>query len=172
MVHVTDVKKTTLTEQAADDYEELGKQERFCKKCIPRDYIPDLDWTTIHKDLDQPIKPVKQEEDPTETATTPAAPIEVEGPPSSQLRSKTKQQTTSIQQEPPECNSSTMDPPEHNPAQTEVNEVQIAPKGYSLMQWTHTSLWAKRVSKHRAPVAARCTLMIAMAVHKLKCNQS
>ena len=172
MVHITDMKKTTLMEQVADDNEELGKQGRFSKKCIPRGYIPDLNWTTIHKDLDQPIKPVKQEEDPTETTTTPAASIEVEGPPSSQLRSKTKQQTTSIQQGQPECNPSTMDPLECNTAQTEVNEVQIAPKAYSLIQWTHTLLWAKRVSKHKAPVAARCTLMVAMAVHKLKCNQT
>ena len=42
MVHVTDVKKITLTEQAADDYENLGKQGRFSKKCIPRGYIPRL----------------------------------------------------------------------------------------------------------------------------------
>ena len=98
MVHVTDVKRTTLMEQVADDYEQLGKEERFSKKCIPRGYIPDLDWTTIREDLDQPIRPVKQEEDPAETTTTPAAPPEVEGPPSSCLRSKTKQQTTSIQQ--------------------------------------------------------------------------
>ena len=91
MVHVTDVKRTTLMEQVADDYEQLGKQGRFSKKCIPRGYIPDLDWATIHEDLDQPIRPVKQEEDPTEITTTPAAPPEVEGPPSSHLRSKTKQ---------------------------------------------------------------------------------
>ena len=117
MVHVTDVKKTTLMEQVADDYEELGKQERLSKKCIPRGYIPDLDWTTVHEDLDQPIKPVKQQEDPTETTTTPAVPIEVEGPPSSHLRSKTKQQTTSIQQEQPEYNPSALDPLEHNPAE-------------------------------------------------------
>ena len=42
MVHITDVKKTTLMEQVADDYEELGKQGRFSKKCIPRGYKPDL----------------------------------------------------------------------------------------------------------------------------------
>ena len=139
MVHVTGMKRTTLMEQVADDYEELGKQGRFSKECIPRGYIPDLDWTTIHKDLDQTIKPVKQE-DPTETTTIPAAPIEVEGPPSSSLRSKTKQQMTSTQLEPPECNPVTLDAPECNAAQTEVNKVQIAPKGYSLMQWTHTLL--------------------------------
>ena len=60
MVHVTDLKKTTLMEQVADDYEELGKQGRFSKMCIPRGYIPDLNWTTVHEDLDQPIKLVKQ----------------------------------------------------------------------------------------------------------------
>ena len=132
MVHVTDVKKITLMEQVADDYENLGKQGRFSKKCIPRDYIPDFDWTTIHEDSDQPIKPIKQE-DPTEDATTPAAPTEVEGPPSSRLRSKTKQQLASHEQGQLECNPGQL---ECNPAQIEVNTVEIAPKHYSLMQWT------------------------------------
>ena len=172
MVHITDVKRTTLTEQVADDYEQLAKQGKFSKKFIPRGYIPDLDWTTIHEDSDQPIRPVKQDEDPTETTITPAAPPEVEGPPSSHLRSKTKQQTTSIQQGQPKHNPPTMDPPECNPAETEVNEVQVAPKVDSLMQWTHTLLWAKRVSKHKAPVAVRCALMVAMAIYKLKHNQT
>ena len=48
VVHVTDVKRTTLMEQVADDYEQLAKQRKFSKKCIPRGYIPDLDCTTIH----------------------------------------------------------------------------------------------------------------------------
>ena len=90
MVHITDVKKITLTEQVADEYEQLGKEGRFSKKCIPRGYIPDFNWTKIHQDQDQPIKPIKQQ-DSTEDTTTPAAPTEVEGPPSSHLRSKTKQ---------------------------------------------------------------------------------
>ena len=123
MVHVTDMKRTTLMEQVADDYEQLGKHGKFSKKCIPRGYIPDLHWTTINEDLDQPIRPVKQDEDPTETTTTPAAPPEAEGPSSSHLRSKTKQQTTSIQQGQLERNQPTVDPLEHNPAQTEVNKV-------------------------------------------------
>ena len=82
MVLVTDVKRKILTEQVADDYEQLSKQGRFSKKCIPRGYIPDLDWTTIHKDSDQPIKLLKHEGDPTEATTSPAAPW---GPPSSHL---------------------------------------------------------------------------------------
>ena len=38
MVHVTDVKKITLMEQVADEYENLSKEGRFSKKCIPRGY--------------------------------------------------------------------------------------------------------------------------------------
>ena len=49
MVHIKDVKKITLMEQVADDYENLGKQGRFSKKCIPRGYIPDFDWTTTRR---------------------------------------------------------------------------------------------------------------------------
>ena len=168
MVHVTDVKKITLMEQVADDYENLGKQGGFSKKCIPKGYIPDFDWTKIHEDSDQPIKPIKQE-DPTEDATTQAAPTEVEGPPSSCLRSKTKQQLASHEQGQQECNPGQ---PECNPAQIEVNTVEIAPKHYSLMQWTKPLLWAKRVSKHKVPIAATCTLIVAMAIYRLKCNQT
>ena len=170
MVHITDMKKITLMEQVADEYENLGKQGRFSKKCIPRGYIPDFDWTTINDDQDQPIKPITQ--DPAEDTTTPAAPTEVEGLPSSCLRSKTKQQSTSNEQGQPECNPTPMDPAEHNPAEIKVNTVKIAPKCHSLMQWTKTLLWAKRVSKHKAPVATRCTLMVAIAVYNLKCNKT
>ena len=48
MVHMTDMKKIALMEHVADEYERLGKEGRFSKKCIPRGYIPDFDWTTIH----------------------------------------------------------------------------------------------------------------------------
>ena len=83
MVHITDMKKITLTEQVADESEILGKQGRFNKKCI---------------------------------------------------------QSTSNEQEQLECNPTPMDPPEHNQAEIEVNTVKIAPKHYSLMQWTKTLL--------------------------------
>ena len=52
MVHITDVKKITLTEQVADDYKNFSKQGRFSKKCIPRGYIPDFDWMTIYEGQD------------------------------------------------------------------------------------------------------------------------
>ena len=56
MVHITDMKKTTLTDEVADDYLQLCNEGRFTKKCVPRGYIPDLSWTTIHNDPDQPSK--------------------------------------------------------------------------------------------------------------------
>ena len=125
MVHITDVKKITLMEQVADEYEQLGKEGRFSKKCIPRGYIPDFDWTTTHQDQDQPIKPIKHE-DPTEDTTTPAAPTEVEGPPSSHLRFKTKQQSTSNEQGSLEHSPTPADLLECNPAEIQVNTVEIA----------------------------------------------
>ena len=152
MVHVTDVKKITLTEQVADEYEQLGKEGRFSKMCIPRGYIPDFDWTTIHQSQDQPIKQIKQQ-DPTEDTTTPAAPTEVEGPPSSRLRSKMKQQPTSDKQGQPECNPTPMDPPECNPAEIEVNTIDITPKSYSWMRLNKFLSYPKKTINDPAPVS-------------------
>ena len=152
MVHITDVKKITLTEQVADEYEKLSKEGRFSKKCIPQGYIPDFDWTTIHHSQDQPIKPIKQQ-DPTEDTTTTAAPTEVEGPPSSRLRSKTKHQPTSDKQEQPGRNPTPMDPLECNPAEIEVNSIDITPKSYSWMRLTKFLSYSKKPINDPAPVS-------------------
>ena len=153
MVHVTDNKKITLTEQVADEYEKLSKEGRFSKKCIPRGYIPDFDWTTIHQSQDQPIKPIQQQDPTEDTTTTPAAPTEVEGPPSSHLRSKTKQQHTSPKQEQPERNPTPMDPPECNPAEIEVNSIDIIPKRYSWMKLTKFLSYTGKTIDDSAPVS-------------------
>ena len=152
MVHITDIKKITLTEQVADEYEKLGKEGRFSKKCIPQGYIPDFDRTTIHQSQDQPIKPIQQQ-DPTEDTTTPAALTEVEGPPSSRLRSKTKQQHTSNKQEQLECNPTLMDPLERNPAEIEVNSIDITPKSYSWMRLTKFLSYSGKTINDPAPVS-------------------
>ena len=145
IVHITDMKKTTLTDEVANDYIELCNEGRFTKKCVPRGYISDLDWKTIHNP-NQSNKPVKQEEDPTETTVTQAAPTEVEGPPSSHLRSKTKQQSTTIKQEQLECNPASLDPLEHNPAKEEVNNVQVDTEDKStLVQMALTLLGVTKV---------------------------
>ena len=151
MVHVTDV-KITLTEQVADEYKNLGKEGRFSRKCIPRGYIPDFDWTTIHPSQDQPIKPIQQQ-DPTEDTTTPAAPTEVEGPPSSHLRSKTKQQSTSPPQEQLERNPTPMDPAERNPAEIEVISIEIIPETYSWKRLTKLLFYAEKPIDRSAPVS-------------------
>ena len=152
MVHVTDVKKITLMEQVADEYEKLGKEGRFSKKCIPQGYIPDFNWTTIHPSQDQPIKPIQQQ-DPTEDTTTPAAPTEVEGPPSSHLRSKMKQQHTSDKQEQPECNPTPMDSRECNPSEIEVNFIDITPKSYSWMRLTKFPSYSGKTIDDPTPVS-------------------
>ena len=46
MVHTTDMRKITLTDEVADDYLQLCNKGRFAKKCVPREYIPDVNWTT------------------------------------------------------------------------------------------------------------------------------
>ena len=130
----------------------ITKQSINSKKCIPRGYIPDFNWTTIHQSQDQPIKPIQQQ-DPTEDTTTPAAPTEVEGPPSSHLRSKTKQQHTSHKQEQPEHNPTPMDPLECNPAEIEVNSIDIIPKSYSWMRLTRFLSYTGKTIDDSAPVS-------------------
>ena len=152
IVHVTDVKKITLMEQVADEYEKLGKEGRFSKKCILRGYIPDFNWTTIHPSQDQPIKPIQQQ-DPTEDTTAPAAPTEIEGPPSSRLRSKMKQQHTSHKQEQPERNPTPMDPPECNPAEIEVNSIDITPTSYTWLRLTKFLSYTGKTIDDSAPVS-------------------
>ena len=91
------------------------------------------------------IKPVKQEQDPTETTVTPAAPTQVEGPPSSHLRSKTKQQSTTNKQGQPEHNPTPLDPPECNPAKVEINNVQVNTENRNML--VHIALTLLGVTK-------------------------
>ena len=37
---------------------------------------------------------------------------------------------------------------------------------------TYSLMGQERVSKHKASVAARCILMVAMAAYKIKCTQT
>ena len=110
--------------------------------------LPYRQHVCMHQD--QPFKPNKQQ-DPTKDITTPAAPTEVEGPPSSRLRSKTKQQHTSNEQGQPERNPTPVDLPEHNPAEIEVNSIDIAPQGYSWMQLTQFLLYPKENHRRSSP---------------------
>ena len=94
-----------------------------------------------------------QQEDPTEDTASPAAPTEVEGPPSSRLRSKTKQHHTSPMQEQLECNPTPMDPPERNPAEIKVNSIKIIPETYSLKRLTKLLFHTEKPVDNSAPVS-------------------
>ena len=109
-------------------------------------------YTLTDTKTSEPIKPIKQQ-DPTEDTTSPAAPTEVEGPPSSCLRSKMKQQPTSDKQGQPEHNPTPMDPLECNPAEIEVNSIDIAPKNYSWMRLTKFLSYSKKTINDPAPVS-------------------
>ena len=146
MVHITDMKKITLTEQVADEYEKLSKEGRFSKKCIPQRYIPDFDWTTIHPSQDPPMKPIQQQ-DPLRTLQPQLH------PPSSHLRSKTKQQHTSHKQEQPERNPTPMDPLECNPVEIEVNSVDITLISYSWIRLTKLISYSRKTINDLAPVS-------------------
>ena len=76
-----------------------------------------------------------------------------QGPPSSCLRSKMKQQPTSDKQGQPERNPTPMDPPERNPAEIEVNSIDITPKSYSWMRLTKFLSYSKKTINDPAPVS-------------------
>ena len=101
---------------------------------------------------DQPFESNKQQ-DPTEGTTTPAAPTEVEGPPSSHPRSKTKQQHISNEQGQPERNPTPVDPPERNPAEIEVNSIDMAPQGYSSTRLAQFLSYPRKIIEDSAPVS-------------------
>ena len=101
---------------------------------------------------DQPFESNKQQ-DPTKDTTTPAAPTDIEGPPSSHLRSKTMQQHTSNEQGQPERNPTPVDLPERNPTEIEVNSIDIAPQGYSWMQLTQLLSYPKKLIEDPDPVS-------------------
>ena len=79
--------------------------------------------------------------------------IQVEGPPSSRLQSKMKQQHTFPKQEQPECNPTPMDPPGCNPAEIEVNSIDIIPETYSWLRLTKLLSYAGKTIADPAPVS-------------------
>ena len=56
-------------------------------------------------------------------------------------------------QEQPECNPTPMDPPERNPAEIEVNSIDIIPKTYSWLRLTEILSYAGKTIADPAPVS-------------------
>ena len=122
-VHITDVKRVNMTEKVTTQLKEIYNKGRKAKSLIPQGLISDLGWNTDQQGRNQQPLPTEKQPDVTVTQTTP---IQVEGPPSSRLQSKTnKNQPVNQQdhQDPLERNPAPVDPP--NTIQ-EVNQVQLA----------------------------------------------
>ena len=118
-------------EKVATQLKEIYNKGRTAKNLIPQGLLPDLGWKTDQQEEERQPLPVEKTMETTAATTTPN---QVEGPPSSQLRSTTKQLKPSKALDPPERNPAPVDPP--NTIQ-EVNQVQTASRTGNRM---HTVL--------------------------------
>ena len=114
-------------EKVATQMKEIYNKGRTSKNLIPQGLLPDLGWKTDQQEEGRQPLPVEKTMGATVTPTTPN---QVEGPPSSRLRSKTKQLKPSKAPDPPERNPAPVDP--SNTIQ-EVNQGQISSRtGHSM----------------------------------------
>ena len=107
-VHITDVRRINVTEKVATQLEQVYNKGRTAKNLIPQGLIPDLGWNT---DQQGPKRQTLPKEKQPEVTATQIMPTQVEGPPSSRLQSKTNKHKLphkQDQQDPPECNRTTM----------------------------------------------------------------
>ena len=111
-----------MTEKIASQLKEAYEnQGRTAKHLIPQGRIPDLGWNTDQQGKKRQNLPNTTPEDP----VTQTMPQQVEGPPSSRLRSKTKIITPSSLMDPQKCKAKTVD--QHN-VLTQVNQVHTVRK--------------------------------------------
>ena len=130
-VHITDVRKINMTEKVATQLKEIYDKGRTAKKLIPQGLIPDLGWNTDQQGPNR--QPLPTEKQP-EASATQIMPTQVEGPPSSRLRSKTSKNNLPYeqdQQDPPEHNCTTVD---LQSVTHEVNHLQIIGTTRNRMQ--------------------------------------
>ena len=133
MVHITDMKKITLTEQVADEYEKLGKEGRFSKKCI----LPSSQSNNrIQLRTLLPQLHPQRLRDHQVVALDPKRSSNI--PPTS--RNNGTQSYT---------NGST----ERNPAEIEVNSIDITTLSYSWMRLTKLTSYSGKTINDSAPVS-------------------
>ena len=120
-----------MTEKVASQLEQIYNKGRKAKNLIPPGLIPDLGWNTDQQGKNKQTLPKEKQPEVIVTQTTP---IQVEGPPSSRLQSRTNKNNLTDQQDhqdPPERNRTPVDPPN---AIQEVNQVQNAATASNRMQ--------------------------------------
>ena len=108
-VHITDVRRINMTEKVTTQLEQVYSTGRTAKNLIPQGLILNLGW---NMDQQGPNRQTLPKEKQPEVAATQIMPTQVEGPTSSRLRSKTNKHKLpheQDQQDPPECNRTTMD---------------------------------------------------------------
>ena len=130
-VHITDVKRINMTQKVTTQLEQIYNKGRKANNLIPQGLIPDLGWNTDQQGKNRQTLPKEKQPEVVVTQTTP---IQVEGPPSSRLRSRTNKNNLTDQrdhQDPLECNRTPVDPPN---AIQEVNQVQTAATAGNRMQ--------------------------------------
>ena len=120
-----------MTEKVATQLEQIYNKGRKAKNLIPQGLILDLGWNTDQQGKNRQTLP--KEKQP-EVAVTQTTPIQVEGPPSSRLRSRTNKNNLTDQQDhqdPAVHNRTPVDPLN---AIQEVNQVQTAATASNRMQ--------------------------------------
>ena len=120
-----------MTEKVTNQLEQIYNKGRKAKNLIPQGLIPNLGWNKGQQGTNRQTLP--KEKQP-EVAVTQTTPIQVEGPPSSRLRSRKNKNNLTDQQEhqdPPERNCTPVDP---SNAIQEVNQVQTAATAGNRMQ--------------------------------------
>ena len=130
-VHITDVQCINMIEKVTNQLEQIYNKGRKAKNLIPPGLIPDLGWNADQQEKNRQTLP--KEKQP-EVAVTQTTAIQVEGPPSSRLQSRTNKNNLTDQQDhqdPPECNRTPVDPPN---AIQEVNQVQTVATAGNRMQ--------------------------------------
>ena len=130
-VHITDVRRINMTKKVATQLEQMYNKGRTAKNLIPPGLILDLGWNTDQQGPKR--QPLPTEKQP-EVAATQIMPTQVEGPPSSRLRSKTSKHNLPYaqnQQDPPERNCTTVDLPNIT---HEVHQLHIIETSHNRMQ--------------------------------------
>ena len=130
-VHITDVRRINMTEKVATQLKQAYNKGRTAKHLIPQGLILDLGWNTDQQGTNR--QPLPKEKQP-EVAATQTTPTQVEGPPSSRLRSKTNKNNLPYeqdQQDPLECNCITVDLPS---VTHEVYQIQTTGTTHNMMQ--------------------------------------
>ena len=130
-VHITDVRHINMTQKVMTQLEQVYSTGRKAKNLIPQGLIPDLGWNT---DQQGPKRQTLPKEKQPEVTATQITPTQVEGPPSSRLRSKTSKHNLpneQNQQDPPERNRTIMDLPNIT---HEVHQLHIIETTHNRMQ--------------------------------------